>query len=157
MCKIVNFLVSSFRYNLVSFRDGKGEIMNNRLLLTLLLVSLLFLAACQPAAPEATQPPAIEYPAPAENMPVTEAPVSAVDGSSIYPGLNDGSVIDWPQLEAFALNGEVMRIVEGASSSVTITLKDGRTFSIANPQPGYVDALIQSCGDICKEIEIVKE
>lgn len=134
--------------------------MKNLRLIASLFVLLFILSACQPAAteaPAATQPSAIEYPAPAESAPVTEAPASALNASSIYPDLTDGAVIDWPHLEAFALNGEVARIVQGESASVTVTLKDGRTFSIGVPQPGYVEALLQSCGEICKQIEVVNE
>lgn len=129
-------------------------------LITLLMVLLFILSACQPTATEAPavdQPSAIEYPAPEEVAPLVEAAASALSASSVYPDITDGAVIDWPHLEAFAHNGEVARIVQGESASVTVTLKDGRTFLISVPQPEYVEALLQSCGEICKQIEVVNE
>lgn len=117
-------------------------------------------AFVQPSAaeyPAFVQPSAAEYPAPGVNPSSLEAPAGGVDVSSIYPGLADGSVIDWPQLDAFARNGEIARILQSESSGVSITLKDGRSFSIAAPQPGFVEAFLQACGDICKDIEIVTE
>lgn len=151
-------------------------------IIPLFVALFLLLSACQPAATEApvpvqpsgteypafeqppsaeypafVQPFAAEYPAPGADPSALEAPVGGVDASSIYPGLIDGSLIDWPQLDAFARNGEIARILQSESSGVSITLKDGRSFSIAAPQPGSLDAFLQACGDICKEIEIVTE
>ncbi len=137
--------------------------MKNLRLFTLLVSILLILSACQSAATQTPaespvdQAPAVEYPAPVESENATQAPGQEMDAGSVYPGLTDGAVIEWVQLESLVANGEVARIVQGDSSNLTLTLKDGRTFSSAIPQPGYLEAFIEACGDACKEIEIVKE
>lgn len=145
--------------------------MKNLRLIPLFVVLTLFLAACQatateapaPAQPSGTEYPAFEqssgseYPAPAVNPGAAIAPSSGGDASSMYPGLADGSVIEYPQLETFARNGEVARVVQSEASGMTITLKDGRIFKIAVFQPGYLEAFLQACGEVCKEIEVVNE
>lgn len=107
--------------------------------------------------PVPEQPVDLIYPALAESVNAVGAALGDVDASQIYPGLADGSIIGWQQLETLAKNGEVAKIVQRASEDSTVVLKDGRTFSIDIPRAEYVNELISNCGDVCKDIELVNE
>jgi len=126
------------------------------------LCLILVLTACQSAAPPPVDPaypaPAgssqAAYPAPAQNKPaaVEAAPASR---NPLYPGIKDGETIQWIRVESMAYNGEVAKFVLGADLSVTVTLKDGRSFAATLPGAGYEKTFLQNCGDACMKIEVV--
>lgn len=145
-------------------------------LLAIIASLILILAACQPEATQvpatspANQVPSIEYPAPqvpasgypAPQQPVIEYPAPANAGqvespAVAYPALVDGDLVEWNKIEAMALNGEISKIVHGDSVDVSIILKDGRTLSSIMPQAGFVESLIEFCGEACGDIEVVIE
>ncbi|HSQ26391.1 MAG TPA: hypothetical protein VLM80_04620 [Anaerolineales bacterium] len=127
--------------------------MKYKQLFVILLSIALFLTACQPQVQEPVQ---TAYPLP-EQVSQPAATKNLESSPVLYPSLQDGQSILWAQVEAMALNSEIARIVEGESINVTITLKDGRTFASTLPSSGYVSTFIQTCGDVCKSIEVVKE
>lgn len=127
--------------------------MKNRPLFLILLTIALFLSACQPSVQEPVQ---TAYPLP-EQVSQPAATTNLESSPVLYPSLQDGQSILWAQVEAMALNGEIARIVEGDSINVTITLIDGRTFASTLPSIGYISTFFQTCGDVCKTIEVVKE
>ncbi len=147
--------------------------MNYRSLVVIILA--LILSACQTAAPnpESTEYPApaagtqveypapaagaqVEYPAPAkESAPAIQASSGTIN--SIYPGMADGEAIQWTQIEAMAFNSEIARIVLSDTLAITVTLKDGRSFTSELPGTGFETALIQACAEACKDIELVSK
>lgn len=136
--------------------------MNFRRLMILCLV--LVLSACQSTAPK---PDGSEYPAPAEGSQM-EYPAPAQESAAAveaapasinptYPGIKDGETIPWIQVESMAYKGEVAKIVLSDSLSITVTLKDGRSFTSSLPDAGFEKTLLQNCTDACKDIEIVSK
>ncbi len=131
----------------------------------LMLLPVLFLAACQstpqgPAQPESPAGQGAGYPAPQAPMAGYPAPQVAgqvLNPAITYPGLEDGTMAIWPQVEVMAKNKEIAKIVKVDALNVTITLKDGRTFKSTLPQEGMVEALIQICGEACSDIEVLEE
>jgi len=135
------------------------------LLRKLVLISLvLVLSACQATAPK---PDSSGYPAPAAEAPAAypapdlAAPAAVKDASvvinSVYPDLKDGETIMWTNIEAMAFNGEIAKIILSDTSAITVTLKDGRSFVSELPMPGLAETLVQSCGEVCKALEVVKQ
>ena len=128
----------------------------------ILLCLILVLTACQPAAPAPVDPaypaPAASsqpaYPAPAQNQ-AAAVQAAPANGNPIYPGIKDGETIQWIQAESMAYNGEVAKFVLGADLSVTVTLKDGRSFIATLPSAGYEKTFLQNCGEACMKIEVV--
>lgn len=135
--------------------------MTKRLILILAVLSLVVLSACQAAAPVAqpTEEPEeqneiIAYPSP---VVATEAPRSVSPGVAMYPDLQDGIDIAWTQAVAMILNGEVESVFQTHSEMVTLTLKDGRTFTAQEPDLDVVFEVIEACGDPCSDIEMATE
>lgn len=126
------------------------------------LCLILVLTACQPAAPAPVGPaypaPAggsqAAYPAPAQDK-AAAVQAAPADRNPVYPGIKDGETIQWIQAESMAYNGEVAKFVLGADLSVTVTLKDGRSFITTLPSAGYEKTFLQNCGDACMKIEVV--
>lgn len=132
--------------------------MKTRLWLSLVLLLLISLTACQSATPTvvSTQPaqqPSTDtgaYPAP------TAAPAKVAPGSAsvLYPDPQSGDEVMWTQAEAMILNGEVVKITRSGERQITIDLKDGRSLIVNGPTEETVQQLIETCGDLCKSIQL---
>lgn len=138
--------------------------MKTRLGLSLLLVIMVVLTACSSPAPapqQSTQSPAQvqetvaptteSYPGPAQ---VAAPPQNS---SVLYPGPKDGEQVTWSQAYAMIMNGEVVKIAQSGELQVSLTLKDGRTLVTTEPGKDEVVSVVQRCGDICKDIQVVSE
>jgi hypothetical protein len=76
----------------------------------------------------------------------------------MYPAFGNGAQVSWSQARALILNSEVKKItVVTKTLLTTLVLKDGRSLLAQQPAPGELDKVIQECGDICKDIEVVNE
>ena len=119
------------------------------ILISLLLVAAL--AACQPG-PVETQPAGevapVEYPEPQQELVVAEP------ASVLYPEPVSGDEVLWAQAYAMLLNGEVSQILGADTEKITLVLRDGRSLLAAQPAPGDILRMIETCGDICTQVEI---
>lgn len=140
-------------------------------LIILLLVSLL-LSACQTGstpAPQQTEAPQVTNPAPtvepvpypepgntdSQPQPPTLEPTAFVPtGSALYPDIADGNDARWVQVQAMALNGEVAKLIVFETTQVTVILKDGRSLRSVVDNLSVPAAMVEGCGEICKEIVI---
>jgi hypothetical protein len=122
------------------------------ILISLLLVAAL--AACQPG-PVGTQPAGevapVEYPDPQQEL------VVAVPASVLYPDPQSGDEVLWAQAYAMLLNGEVSQILGADTEKITLVLKDGRSLLAAQPAPGDILRMIETCGEVCAQIQIGTE
>ena len=105
--------------------------------------------ACQPAA----QTPALSggegsYPAPQQEQQVIE-PVNV-----LYPDVQTGAEVSWPQAYGMLMNGEVSRVLQPNAEKFTLVLKDGRSLAALQPAPGDILQAIESCGEPCQTIEV---
>ena len=98
-----------------------------------------------PASPE-------PYAYPAQGVP--PAPGTA---DILYPGVLDGTEVYWIQAVSMILNGEVTQVMQTHALKVYLTLKDGRTLLSIEPAIDEVMKVIQSCGDLCKNILVATE
>jgi len=145
--------------------------------LIFLVVGTLLLAACvsTPATPTATpvQPSPQEavstpYPLPTNLPPsgqqaypaypaVPAVPAATVETGPLYPGLADGTEINWFQVSGMVLNGEVAKVMQTHDKKVYLTLKDGRTVFIIQAEMDQIMRLIKQCGEPCRNIEVTTE
>jgi hypothetical protein len=75
----------------------------------------------------------------------------------VYPDLNDGAEVAWPQVQGIIFSGQVAKVGQTHDLNVYLTLKDGRTFKTVEPAIDDVLKLIQACGDLCKEIRVATQ
>ena len=138
--------------------------MKTRLWLSLALLLLISLTACQSAtptvapvvAPTQLAQPATNtgdegaYPAP------TAEPASVAPGSAsvLYPDPQSGDEVQWSQVAAMILNGEVIKITRDNDLQATIDLKDGRSLILRGPTDKKIQQLLETCGDPCKSIQM---
>lgn len=129
--------------------------MRARLFLSVLVLAAVLLSACQSATPTPAQteaPPSDVYPAPLAQE--TSPPVKS--GPVLYPDVQSGSEVSWEAAKAMILNGEVAKITEQVKT-VTLDLKDGRSLTAVEDNPGDVQKVVDSCGDPCKGLAIDKQ
>lgn len=74
----------------------------------------------------------------------------------LYPDFQDGAQVEWDPFLAMLFNGEVIKVVQSADLKVTFTLRDGRSLITMQPAEGELQNILASCGEICKNIEVVK-
>jgi len=144
--------------------------------LTILLLVFLTLTACQSSSPDTTpeiesvEQPIVEegYPAPEpmnsdEPYPYSQAPAVSNDP---YPALQapmvandpyaapvDKSIsITWDELKIMILDGQIAQVTQLHSLSVTAIHKDGTVFFTVEPEIDAVFAVLDECGDICKDV-----
>jgi uncharacterized lipoprotein len=144
--------------------------MKSRLTLILGVGLLILLAACNstPPAPatteQATAPAnptqavvATTYPEPLQSG--TSYPAPAVitttqsQSASLYPGPKSGDTISWEQAVALIRNLEVSSLSE-TGTKLVLNLKDGRSLNTTEPASGDFQALLQRCGERCKDIKV---
>jgi len=89
--------------------------------------------------------------------PAQGAPLAPGAADTLYPGVLDGTEVNWGQALAMIMNGEVTQVMQTHDLEVYLTLKDGRTLRSIEPQIDEVMKVIQSCGDPCKNIMIATE
>ncbi len=96
------------------------------------------------------------YPAPNSAPLPTATPAAAGSGSGsvLYPDPQSGDNVFWNQAEAMILNGEVVKITRDGETQVTIDLKDGRSLIVKGVTEKTVQDLLQTCGDLCKDIQL---
>lgn len=147
--------------------------MKVRFWLLILILASMVLAACQgsPApmpteapvettdqAPSPTDPVAYPEPEQAATQPPaapTAKPTAPVpSGSALYPNITDGSDVQWVQVQAMALNGEIAKIIVFQSTEVTVMLKDGRSLRSIVNLVSDAQSLVVSCGAPCQDIVV---
>jgi hypothetical protein len=87
--------------------------------------------------------------------PVTQSP--ALKTAPVYPDLKDGAEVAWSQVKDIFFSGQVVKISQTHDLNVYITLNDGRTFKTVEPAIDDVLKLVQTCGDLCKDIKVATE
>jgi hypothetical protein len=100
----------------------------------------------------------ITYPAPATiEQPTIQVPVVTL--TNPYPGPSDdvNYIIDWTKVEEFLLSGQVAKIYHNATMRITLELKDGSLALALEPSLNEFLAVIERCGDPCKDIETIEE
>jgi hypothetical protein len=130
----------------------------------------LFAVACQKTTAgggsAATEAPVGGNPYPASDQPAVEpaagypAPTGAPQASlpvTLYPELKDGDILEWQHVEGTIYSGLVSAVSQKHDLSVTIKMKDGRTFVTTEPAIDDIVKLVQLCGDLCKDIRIATE
>lgn len=145
-----------------------------------LIVVLLavILAACQPATPVETESPAsIETLAPSPTQVVTTPAAATPEptGSGPYPGAVEptkydpnvpapypgpgegGTMVEWEEATRSILAGEVAQLTQYDNLVVVMVLKDGQIMSTRQPALDAVLDLIDECGDLCKDLEILTQ
>ncbi len=107
---------------------------------------------------EPTAVPATAYPLPPAPGPYP-APYPAVmqPGGPLYPNYQDGAEVTWEQALAMIMNGEVSKATQTHDLKVFLTLKDGRTLVTVEPAIDDVMKVIQTCGEMCKDIVVATE
>ncbi len=102
------------------------------------------MAKPSPVVGEAYPPPSDTYPPPLGDIPAYNP----------YPGPSDGVVeyLDWDQVEALILKGEVSEVYQAHSLHVTLVLPDKRVVNAFEPQIDEVFRLLDRCGDPCKDV-----
>jgi hypothetical protein len=98
--------------------------------------------------------PALPYPG---AYPAQVAPPAPGEAAVLYPGVLDGAEVYWTQAVAMLQNGEVEQVMQTHDLKVYLTVKDGRTLFSFEPQIDEVLKVIQSCGDLCKNILVATE
>jgi hypothetical protein len=131
----------------------------HKLILIILILGLMLVACTdgtetveepKPEEPGEAAPEREEYPAP-ESTPTTELI------TILYPDIEDGGEINWSQAFGLVMNGEVVKIVQTQDLKVSLTLRDGRTFFMFQPELGAILKVVESCGDLCSEIIVETE
>lgn len=89
--------------------------------------------------------------------PAQASPLIPGAANMLYPGVLDGTEVNWVQAVSMILNGEVTQVMQTHDLEVYLTLKDGRTLHSIEPQIDDVMKVIQSCGDPCKNILVATE
>jgi hypothetical protein len=142
------------------------------------LLIVLGLAACQPTPPVAGPTPgaaggstptgpAASYPEPSQQGTTPTGEVKAYPGPSnqdteaapssagvLYPGPASGDTVSWTQAQAMILNGEVKKITQSDSLQFTMDLKDGRSLISSENNEGDLAAIVERCGEPCKDITV---
>lgn len=118
-------------------------------IITLLLLTTLLVVSCQFSQPkeQPTIPDDMAYP----------APPMLGDANSLYPAYATGSYITWNQAREMIFNGEVTQISVTQTLLTALSLKDGRTLLAQQAAPGELQKLLDECGEICKDIDILYE
>jgi hypothetical protein len=75
----------------------------------------------------------------------------------VYPELKDGAGVAWSQVKDILFSGQVTQVGQTHDLNVTIKLKDGRTFKTVEPVIDDIIKLVQSCGDLCKDIKVATQ
>jgi hypothetical protein len=151
--------------------------------LAILLLLALIGSACQSAVTASPTPPAVAsqpppppvevYPQPypletfnpylpptdpyPSAYPAVATPLVPLPGAGLYPAVQDGAEVMWPQAAAMILNQEVAQVMQTHDLKVYLTLKDGRTLLAFEPEIDEVLRIIEFCGDPCKKILIATE
>ena len=137
--------------------------MRYKWLLIGLLIIILVLTGCQ--SKEATEEPltgtqGVPYPSNNENVgngqgePYPGASTANGQVYVPYPDIQDGSDVEWKLAKYFIEWGFVDKIVYIDPPNVVVMLKDGRSLKSTEPENGALLVLINSCGPVCKAIEI---
>ena len=74
-----------------------------------------------------------------------------------YPSPVDGEIVEWDQVESIIKSGEVVKVFQAFSLSVTLTLKDGHIYITEEPAKDAIFVLIEQCGEPCYNIQKVTE
>lgn len=153
--------------------------MNKLIPITLLVVLSIVLAACgqatQTAAPvnDATQPSVTPYPSSGEPTADTSAYPSSGEqtgNTSAYPGAETAPQILVPypaplgyelakyaslaDIEQYIKTGQAAEIILTANKEAFVKLSDGTSVWTNNTTAEAVQAIIQACGDACKNIPL---
>lgn len=88
----------------------------------------------------------VAYPSPIERIPFDP-----------YPSPVDGEAVVWEQVEGIIDSGEVVKVFQAYSLSVTITLNDGHIYITEEPERDAIFVLIEQCGEPCYSIQKVTE
>lgn len=157
--------------------------MKPTLLIMVLLVVLL--TACQTAAPVETEAPssvetripspmqvvitpsattpavAVKTPEPTDNGPypgAVEPTKYDPNNPAPYPGPGEGGTpVEWEEATRLILEGKVAQVTSFDNLMVIMVLKDGETVNTRQPTLDAVLDVIDECGDLCKDIELLTE
>jgi hypothetical protein len=140
-----------------------------------LLVMMMVVVACGSAPAPTTEPTQLSPTA--ENAPVQQtaeptAPATseaAVDLTPVipaaypgpfvqyvapdpYPAPVEGEQIEWTEVEAMLISGQVAEVFQRLSLPVVITLKDGRILLVESPAKDEIFKLLDQCGEKCNDV-----
>ncbi len=146
-------------------------------LISFVLILSLALFACAVLSPGAkeTVAPVIEtkimpaeveaypypYPSLAPTLQVLEGgypdPMAQYSLLILYPDLKDGDSLEWEQAMGAVYSSQVTKVMQTHDLKVYLTFKDGRTLVTVEPAIDDILKLIDSCGDLCKDIKVATE
>lgn len=127
--------------------------MKYRTIISLFVLLAVLLSACKPAATTATQV-GTDYPAPAAAYPDAQ---SSAPLSVLYPDPQSGDEVSWQAAVAMINNGEVTQVVQTQDLKLTLSLRDGRSLFATQAAFDDIKAVIEKCGDPCKDIKLVNQ
>jgi len=112
---------------------------------SLTVESAPLLDPAEPTAPAVSAPAA--YPAPAIQY-VAYDP---------YPAPIEGEQVEWSQVQALLISGQVAEVFQRFSLPIVITMKDGRIILVESPAKDEIFKLLDQCGEPCNDIRRLSE
>lgn len=121
------------------------------------------LANPSPASNTPTSPsPAQElstYPPPVQALPAYPSSAQELPSNNPYPGPSQsvGNYLDWSKAEELIMGGKVAKVYHAQTMRITLVLKDGSVAETIEPALDEVFKVIERCGQVCSDIEQIKE
>jgi ABC-type glycerol-3-phosphate transport system substrate-binding protein len=149
----------------------------NKTLIILVLGIMILLTACAGQSTASPDPTTILVTQPVEEPVVTQLvqePVETIAPDFTYPApavipfnplpnaypgpVEDvNTFIDWTRFEELLMSGQVAKVYHNATLHITLELKDGSMALALEPSLNEFLAVIERCGDPCKDIETIEE
>jgi hypothetical protein len=152
--------------------------MRNRTFLVagIILILMIVLAGCssaQTATPTQEPTPAAQPSPTVESAPGLDpaeptAPVVSAQAAypapaiqyvayDPYPAPIEGEQIEWSQVQALLISGQVAEVFQRFSLPIVITMKDGRIILVESPAKDEIFKLLDQCGEQCNDIRRLSE
>jgi hypothetical protein len=142
-------------------------------ILSIIALVVLLLAACGTAAPVETEalPPIetqVSNPTPVDTTPEPaggEPYPAAVEPTKYDPNVpapylapgEEGTSIPWEEAIGLIQDGKVVQVRQYDNLMVILVLEDDQTMSTYQPALDAVLAVIDECGDLCQDIEVIPD